>query len=90
MVTINKQRVADGYLYKIANFRQYEEALAKRGVDRPCAQYSVFVSFDKDELYHKYMGSLDDQIAIFFQLSPATQIDFQVQETSLAAPQGSK
>jgi hypothetical protein len=78
MVTIRKRRLQDGIRYEIADFSAYVRALEERGIEAPKAQYNVFISFENEEAIRRTISDWEEQVKMFFKLSPATEIECEV------------
>jgi Uma2 family endonuclease len=82
MVTIMKRRRADGMYYELADFAAYARELRQRGVEPPQARYRVLVRYEDEPVIRSTVGDWEQQIALFFQLSPAIGIEYEIQESA--------
>jgi hypothetical protein len=78
MVTIRKRRVEGGYRYEIADFQEYVKILEGRGIEAPKARYNIFISFENEEAIRRTIDDWDEQVKMFFKLSPATDVECEV------------
>jgi hypothetical protein len=80
MISIRKQKTADGSWYEIEDFRAYVEALRRQNLEAPPAKYRVFLASEIEQTCQASSADLEGQIALFFRLGSSSGVEYRVLE----------
>lgn len=79
-VVIRKRPGQDGTTYEIVDFDAYVEELRRIGIAAPKAKYRIFVPTTTAQDIARTGADIQSQIALFFQLGPASGIEYEFRE----------
>jgi hypothetical protein len=77
-ITIKKHRLEDEIVFEVDDFDAYVDALITTGIESPKAKYRISIPWSIAE---DMLGSnidIDQQVALFFRLGPASGIEYQI------------
>ena len=80
MVQIARTQTPDGTRYELVDFEEYVHALEARGIEAPLANYHILIPDQIQASIHMTRGEWDDQVKMFFRVSPTTGIDAEIIE----------